>query len=128
MNFCPDSGYEKIMRKEMMAFCGLDCESCDAYIATILNDQQMREETARKWSDLNGVTIMPEQISCAGCRAAGVKTVYCESLCSIRRCAAAKGVETCGDCPRLRLCSTIAVIIDNNAAALDNLTHNPAPT
>ena len=40
------------MRK-MIAYCGLDCEKCDAYIATINDDQQLREKTARAWSEMN---------------------------------------------------------------------------
>ena len=31
----------------MIAFCGLDCEKCDAYIATKNDDQALREKTAR---------------------------------------------------------------------------------
>lgn len=30
--------------KEMIAYCGLDCEKCDAYIATINDDQELREK------------------------------------------------------------------------------------
>ncbi|MEG1806496.1 MAG: DUF3795 domain-containing protein, partial [Clostridia bacterium] len=28
--------------KKMIAYCGLDCEKCDAYIATINNDDALR--------------------------------------------------------------------------------------
>lgn len=28
--------------KEMIAYCGLDCEKCDAYIATINDNQKLR--------------------------------------------------------------------------------------
>ena len=31
------------MRK-MIAYCGLDCEKCDAYIATVRDDQALREK------------------------------------------------------------------------------------
>ena len=38
--------------KQLIAYCGLDCEKCDAYIATQNNDQALREKTARpsEWS------------------------------------------------------------------------------
>ena len=36
--------------KEMIAYCGLDCEKCDAYLATINNDQHLREKTAELWA------------------------------------------------------------------------------
>ena len=31
--------------KQLIACCGLDCENCDARIATINNDDKLREET-----------------------------------------------------------------------------------
>lgn len=50
------------MMKKMIAYCGLDCEKCDAYIATINDDQKLREKTAKLWAELNNAPILPEQI------------------------------------------------------------------
>lgn len=105
----------------MIAYCGLDCEKCDAYLATVNHDQQLREETAKLWSELNHTTILPEQIYCEGCRADGVKSMYCECLCGIRRCALKMGVATCGDCADLKNCQTVGVILRNNPEARKNL-------
>ncbi len=107
--------------KKMIAFCGLDCEKCDAYLATVNNDEALRIRTAQKWSEWNQTLILPEQIRCEGCRVDGVKTVYCDRLCQIRRCASAKGFETCGDCDLLDGCQTVAAITSNNPVALKNL-------
>ena len=107
--------------RDMIAYCGLDCEKCDAYLATINDDQALREKTAKLWSELIHAPILPEHINCQGCRVDGVKTVYCESLCGIRQCALQKGVTTCGDCPELDSCQTVGAILTNNPAALDNL-------
>ena len=107
--------------KTMIAICGLDCEHCDAYLATINNDQALREKTAKLWSELNNVTILPEDINCEGCRANGVKTVYCDKLGAIRQCAMKKGFETCGDCPEMDTCQTVAMVISNNPDARKNL-------
>lgn len=84
--------------RNMIAYCGLDCEKCDAYLATINDDQALREKTAKLWAKLNNVPILPEHINCEGCRVDGMKTVFCDSLCGIRQCALKKNVETCGDC------------------------------
>ena len=89
---------------DMIAFCGLDCEKCDAYIATKNDDQALREKTAKLWGELNHVTILPEQINCEGCRCDGIKTVFCESLCPVRQCALKKGVTICSDCPDVINC------------------------
>ena len=107
--------------KDMIGYCGLDCEKCDAYLATINNDHALREKTAKLWAALNNATIMPEHINCEGCRMNGAKTVFCDSLCEIRKCALEKGVSTCGDCSEVETCSTVGAIISNNPAALENL-------
>ena len=107
--------------RDMIGFCGLDCEKCDAYLATIRDDQALREKTAKLWSELNNVPILPEHIHCEGCRVDGVKTYYCDSLCAIRQCALRKGMETCGDCPEPESCETIRPVTGTNAEALKNL-------
>ncbi len=107
--------------KNMIAYCGLDCEKCDAYLATIHDDQALREKTAKLWAELNHAPILPEHINCEGCRIDGIKTVYCDSLCPIRQCAMEKGVTTCGDCPEMEMCRTVGMVISNNSDALKNL-------
>ena len=47
--------------KNMIAYCGLDCEKCDAYLATINDDQVLREKTAKLWAELNNAPILPER-------------------------------------------------------------------
>lgn len=66
--------------RDMIAYCGLDCEKCDAYLATINDDQALREKTAKLWSELNHAPILPEHINCQGCRMDGAKTVYCNGV------------------------------------------------
>ena len=104
-----------------IAYCGLNCEKCDAYLATINDDQELREKTAKRWAELNNAPILPEHINCQGCRAQGVKTIYCESLCKIRQCAMKRGVQTCGDCPEMGECQIVGMVISNNPEALENL-------
>ncbi len=104
-----------------IAYCGLDCETCDARLATVRNDDALREKVAALWSELNGVTITPEMIRCVGCRLDGVKTPYCESLCPIRRCASERQVETCAGCVEMEGCGKLAAITDHNAAARERL-------
>ena len=104
-----------------IAYCGLDCESCEARLATVNDDDALRRKVAAQWSALNGVEITPDMIHCSGCRIDGAKTPYCESLCPIRQCAAGKEVETCGDCPEMRNCEKLGAIIRNNADAFRRL-------
>ena len=52
--------------KELIACCGLDCEQCDARIATLNDDNDLREKTAQLWSKLNDAPITTEMINCMG--------------------------------------------------------------
>ena len=109
------------MMKKLIAYCGLDCELCDARIATLNNDDELRVKVAKLWTELNGVLITPEMINCDGCRVDGVKTPYCDSLCEIRKCALEKNFETCADCSAMDGCKTVGMVLSNNSEALKNL-------
>ena len=104
-----------------IAYCGLDCEACEAYLATVNDDNELREKVAKEWSELNQVEITPEMINCSGCRVPGVKTVYCDSLCPIRQCAMGKRIETCGACPKMKVCEKLGMVTGNNEEALRRL-------
>lgn len=106
---------------DLIGYCGIDCEKCDAYIATLLDDNALREKTAKLWAELNNAPILPEHINCQGCRVDGVKTVFCDSLCAIRKCAVNHTVTTCGACVRMDTCETLAAITGTNAEAKNNL-------
>lgn len=105
----------------MIAYCGLDCEKCDAFIATKNNDNVLREKTAKLWAKLNNAPILPEHINCDGCKVEGVKTFYCENLCAIRKCAIEKDINTCGDCSDMEQCSVLKAVTTHNSSALENL-------
>ena len=42
---------------DLIAYCGLNCAACDAYLATLHNDQALRERTAKLWAELNNAPI-----------------------------------------------------------------------
>jgi len=107
----------------LIAYCGLDCEKCNARIATINNDDALREKTAELWTKLNGVEITKEMINCVGCTVDDVKTLYCDGLCPIRQCVMAKGYKNCGECQESDTCKRLAMITSNNKEAKENLLH-----
>lgn len=106
---------------KMIAYCGLNCEKCDAYIATLKDDNALREKVAKLWTELNGVEITPGMINCQGCRADGIKTPFCDKLCEIRQCGLEKQYDTCGNCNDLLSCSKVSMIIGNNKEAKERL-------
>ncbi len=107
--------------KNLIACCGLDCETCDARIATLTNDDELRRTTAAKWAEMNNSpAITPETINCMGCRTDGVKFGWC-SMCEIRSCATGHGFGTCGECSEIDTCPTVKPILDNDPNARRNL-------
>lgn len=106
------------MKQTLIAVCGLNCEKCNARIATINNDDALREATAQLWAKLNNAPITAEQINCMGCRTEGVKTIFCSEMCPIRQCAKQRGFETCGECNEWKTCPKVEHI---RAEAEENL-------
>ena len=106
---------------QLIGCCGLDCEKCNARIATLTNDNALREKTAVLWTKLNGVTITADMINCTGCRMEGAKTLFCEKLCSIHNCVRKKGMDTCADCEQMDGCQTLGSIAANSPFVLENL-------
>ena len=102
------------MDKDYIAYCGLNCATCEARIATVNNDDKLKEKVAKEWSNLNHVTITKEMINCVGCKIDGVKTPFCESMCPIRICAVNKKVDRCINCDEFNSCDKIKMITDNN--------------
>lgn len=105
----------------LIGCCGLDCEGCDSRIATITNDNALREKTAALWSKLNGVPIAPEMINCTGCRTDGAKTPFCDKLCPVHNCVREKSYDTCADCEQMDGCPTLGRISVNSPFVLENL-------
>lgn len=107
--------------EKLISCCGLDCVTCDARIATVNNDDQLRKATADKWRvGFNAPELTTEMINCTGCREEGAKFIHCNS-CEIRNCVKGKGFSTCGDCPELEICSIVSGIHKHVPEALNNL-------
>ena len=70
------SNYD-IMEK-MIGYCGLNCADCEAHIATINNDDELRKEVSRKRCEIFHTDIItPDKINCMGCRSAGPHYFFC---------------------------------------------------
>jgi hypothetical protein len=52
--------------EKQIACCGLDCAGCDARIATLANDNELRTKTAEQWKVQFSADITPEMINCTG--------------------------------------------------------------
>jgi hypothetical protein len=107
--------------EKLISCCGLNCTTCEARIATVKNDDELRRATAEKWGKLFNVPDMsPAMINCTGCREEGVKLAHA-SICEIRKCADLKGFITCGECSEMEICNIVAPIHENDPEAILNL-------
>jgi hypothetical protein len=83
---------------QMIAFCGLNCGECEAFIATKNSDPELKKKIAAQWTEQFHHPIKPEDINCVGCASLeGAHIGYC-GQCEIRACGIAHGVPTCAAC------------------------------
>ena len=106
---------------KLIACCGLNCAGCDARIATLADDNELRTATAEKWRvQHNAPNILPEMINCTGCMEVGAKFGHCEQ-CEIRNCAISKHFQTCAECETMESCSKVGNLHKFVPDALKNL-------
>jgi hypothetical protein len=86
------------MSKKLIAYCGLVCTDCPAYIAKRTNDDALRAKTAERWSGPD-FPVSAEEVHCDGCAVPESELFkYCRT-CEVRGCASPRGVATCAECP-----------------------------
>ncbi len=76
--------------KRLAAVCGLFCPACHVFIGTKEDPERLTVMAKRFQRPL-------EEMQCNGCRSEK-RCFYCESKCIMSKCAAAKGVDFCGEC------------------------------
>ena len=84
--------------EKMIATCGLNCASCEAYQATHRGDAKALEALAATWSEQYAATLTAEDCTCMGCHSeTGPWMSHC-AACEIRACGTEKGLNTCAEC------------------------------
>jgi hypothetical protein len=82
----------------MIGCCGLVCYRCPTFLATQNDDNDARAETAAFYSKKFGFSLKAEDINCDGCQSGSGRLIgYC-SVCNVRKCCVAKGLENCMVC------------------------------
>ncbi len=83
---------------KMIAYCGLVCTECPAYIATQADDVGAIQRVAEKWAKEFNASITADNVWCDGCLSDGPRLcVHCGE-CAVRACAIGKGVVNCAHC------------------------------
>ena len=88
---------------EMIAYCGLVCQTCPIYLATREKDEEaqerMRAEIAQLCREQYGMAYEPEDITdCDGCWTDEGRLFSACKDCGIRNCARQRGLESCAYC------------------------------
>ena len=92
------------------AYCGIDCDNCPIFIATIRKDfnplQKFASEAVVRYGGTKEFYLRQR---CYGClQNTHVKTDYC-SQCSVRNCAVDKKVKNCAYCNDFEACEILKV-------------------
>ena len=77
----------------MIAYCCLECDKCDVYIATQNNDNELRAKVAKEWK------MEAEKLYCDGCKS-GRTPFNCEA----KKCAVSRNLPTCAHCDDFPSC------------------------
>lgn len=88
------------MENGMIAYCGLNCAGCPAYLATQANDREALEQVVAKLReeyDFDHEGFTADNVLCNGCVGQGRTASYC-SECEIRACGIEHGVVNCAYC------------------------------
>ena len=84
---------------KIIAYCGLVCTDCLAYVATQADDRAALERVAAQWrEEYNSPGITVESVICDGCLSNdGRHCRHCFE-CEIRACGVERGVVNCAHC------------------------------
>ncbi len=77
----------------MFGYCCIECNKCQAYVATQNDDDELRAKVAEQWK------MKAEDINCSGCKS-GKALFNCEA----KQCAVKKGLPTCAHCGDFASC------------------------
>jgi hypothetical protein len=84
--------------ENLIAFCGICCNECEAYIATQNDDNAERTRIAESWSKQWKSEIRPEDINCDGCTAENGRHFHYCNVCEIRVCGQERELINCAYC------------------------------
>ena len=113
------------MNEAMIAYCGLNCSTCQIYLASI--EEDIIHKTSKKERISKGITKSLSAIFqakdtpvCNGCKTENGRLCYSCKSCKIRECAKAKEINSCADCTEYA-CKKLDDFFKHNPSAKNNL-------
>lgn len=87
------------MAEKMIAYCGLVCSECPAYIATQADDMEALGRVAAEWRKEFDASITVADCVCDGCTSGSERlSSHARSGCEVRACGVGRGVLNCAHC------------------------------
>jgi hypothetical protein len=108
------------MPEKMIAFCGIVCSDCRAFVATQTNDRELKGKVARAWSTKEE-PLKPEDMDCDGCPTTGRRLATFCATCEVRSCGLQRSVKNCAYCdeyPCVKLTTVWKTITESNPKAV----------
>ena len=111
----------------IIAYCGLVCTDCPAYIATQADDREALERVAAQWrEEFNAPEITVAWVICDGCLTGERQCGHCAE-CEIRACGVAREVINCAHCADY-VCETLESffgLVPDALAVLEGIRQDP---
>jgi hypothetical protein len=107
--------------KSMIAYCGINCSECPAYIATQTNDDNERKRVAEMWAKQYNPNLTAKDINCDGCTTSSIRVFSWCNECPIRKCGNEKSVNNCAYCVEYAACDKLATFFKMAPKAKDTL-------
>jgi hypothetical protein len=83
--------------ERIIAYCGLVCNECPIFIATLESNQQKKVELANQYTS-EAYEVTQEDINCVGCTSKGSDIFkFCQE-CDIRLCGLDREIPNCAYC------------------------------
>lgn len=101
-----------------LAYCGLRCDECPIYLASINNNPAEQIRLAKEYSS-DTCTFTKEDMFCLGCHSDTPSEKMCMG-CEIRKCGVKKTFSICAECGEFP-CAILKRYLGDNSASLNNL-------
>ena len=114
------------IRPEDLSYCGVDCNSCDVFKATVHGDEEARMRAVKLWTKTaqehwGMETLDPEILDCTGCRVEGYAKHKGYGRCPIPPCAKSRNLTSCGLCSEWSQCERLSGVFADEPQARKNL-------
>lgn len=83
--------------EKIIAFCGIDCASCPAYVGTQTGDMELLAKTAAEWSG-DGEPLTAKDLLCSSCTQTEERLFKWCVHCKIKDCCREKEFTNCAYC------------------------------